>query len=583
MAIGTKIKAQKYSLYGSMGLFSILPKPKWTICHFSTKASSRNDGDGGNCLSLLKELKPMRERVEETKINDMSSLLQRDLSDNRVANELIPYLMNNDTGIGFFPGVLVALLPKDFLNASSQSAIYPKKKIIAEDDNEIKYDFDGHWTVSKYKVKDDETGVISTISLGQLNIDPDKTDLIVLDGQHRANAFRYVTSTFPDALNDSEIYSIFYKTCNSPPIEYDAELPVTLVWFESDAQEAITPLMISRKLFVDVNTNAKPVNESRNILLDDQKLQSLCTQNFYTLLASKSFSIDELSLLQSAFDAENDVSISKLCLFTPKLIMYANSYFAVGKDEYNSLSCTVPKDYYRYQNNTNRLNKIIKASKIKNKKDLFNKPFDNHQISQALNETLSKYIYTALNDFVLIKKHLIALKTLDSWIFKQSSTIKEVWKKVYCGGEGLYSNIRNIDLSLAPYKKTVSNYVSAIEEIETEFSKIRRSLFDTECQNLVDTAYDTFSSQATITGFLMAMSSFAETKGWEYEDKGIKHLTSKSYVELLNMTNHSNWIKILTKYKEKAAGTELNPKMWPVMRNIFLRVIQNNSTEVYYK
>ena len=149
------IRSQKFKLYGVLGEFMVAPSPNnWKICHFSVKASNDNDSTGGNCLSLLKELKPMRERIDADKISDMASLLQRDLSDYRVANDLVPYLMENQTGIGFFPGVLVALMPKGFLVSNDDETKYPDKEEVNDENEKISYNFDNYWHYELFKVKD---------------------------------------------------------------------------------------------------------------------------------------------------------------------------------------------------------------------------------------------------------------------------------------------------------------------------------------------------------------------------------------------------------------------------------------------
>ena len=74
-----------FKVRGIVGKFKVVDA-KWEIWHFSTIASSNNSSGAGNSQRLLSELKPMRERVTPSEIKDMSSLLQRDLDDSRVAN-----------------------------------------------------------------------------------------------------------------------------------------------------------------------------------------------------------------------------------------------------------------------------------------------------------------------------------------------------------------------------------------------------------------------------------------------------------------------------------------------------------------
>ena len=67
----------------------------------------------------------MRERINATDINNIDQVLQRDLDDFRIADGLIPYLINkvngivNENHIAFFPSILGVLIPKKYLKKST--------------------------------------------------------------------------------------------------------------------------------------------------------------------------------------------------------------------------------------------------------------------------------------------------------------------------------------------------------------------------------------------------------------------------------------------------------------------------------
>ena len=199
---GSKISKREIKVYGVTGNFTVMEgkagKPV-TVHYFQTLAANNHSTKSGNALDLLKELKPMRERVNTSDLKDLRSLLQRDLSDYRIASELVPYLRGDKSTVGFFPSILVALLPKGFLTEHSKVP-YPKPS----QTDKLKTNFDKYWNNESLTIDDEPT------SLSVLSVNPDSTDLIVLDGQHRANAFRYLAGTFEEATNDSHLYSIFY-------------------------------------------------------------------------------------------------------------------------------------------------------------------------------------------------------------------------------------------------------------------------------------------------------------------------------------------------------------------------------------
>jgi hypothetical protein len=63
----------------------------------------------------------MRERINVNEIQNINQVLQRDLDDYRIAQGLIPYLLNlvngikNDNHLAFFPGILGVIIPKNYI------------------------------------------------------------------------------------------------------------------------------------------------------------------------------------------------------------------------------------------------------------------------------------------------------------------------------------------------------------------------------------------------------------------------------------------------------------------------------------
>ena len=569
-----------FTIRGLLGKFKVIGA-KWEIWHFSTIASSDNESGAGNSQRLLSELKPMRERVTPSEIKDMSSLLQRDLDDSRVANELIPYLLQNQSHIGFFPAILCALMPKQFLSSETEGSAavpYPAGQITETN----KRSYGDYWNISVYPGKDNKPTAFS-----ELTIHPSKADLIVLDGQHRANAFRFLTKGF--ATNPNEIHSHFYKNIKAPE-SFASELPVTIIWFEKVKEEEIDPKLISRRLFVDVNTNAKPVHESRNILLDDGTPSCVSTSIFYSMLAQKSFSADELSLLHASFDCNNELTRSKLSLFSPSIIEYAFRCFALGRTDLDNLDVKVERDVSKFWQNRERLKRFFRHldSATRNRLDteivltdvIFRNAFRDTGATFA-SELLSKFKLA-----VLMIQSTTKLKNEiqnSAWV---NTTHSAVWEKAYCGGEGLFSSF------VGSQDPAISDgaYANAIKEVESKFLSIRTDLAASlhtsaaESQR-IQTLYATFLSKASITGLLMSLSKVAWKTGWVFNSNE-SNGQSKTLraVDLclshLNVLTFDQWITVLTDFKLGAIGTELNPKLWPQMRNLYLRVIQDVNAKI---
>jgi len=574
--VSTIVDNRPFRVLGVYGEFAVVPA-KWKICHFSTFASRKKTSRAGNSASLLAELKPMRERVKPRDISDMSALLQRDLNDARVAHELVPYLISNAAEIGFFPAILCALLPTGFLESSDDHdhvKLYPEPNQI--DDKTTA--FSDCWKLELFPNKD---GALS--ALGQLWIDPSQTDIVVLDGQHRANAFRFVTDTFPEATKVESIYHAFYKNAKSG-VDFDAELPVTVVWFQQVADEKVNPRIISRRLFVDVNTNAKAVNQSRNILLDDVVPSSVFASIFYTELAKHSFSAKKLSLLHGAFDCENDQSRSAVSLFSPIAVEYAFRLFVLGRDECDGLDYTVRRDRSKDHQNANRIARFFEvlSAELQQQIDIASvlQSLHSPMVRIGVAQTASAYAYRLLSEFNLFRLQIEATTELEAAVASNewgNTTRRTVWEKVYCGGEGLFSSLRS-EIG----GDGVTQYVSGINEIEEKFKGFRLGKVAAENMQLqmVKDAYSVVSSIAGIAGLLMALSKFSESSGWEFELEGKKTTCVDQFISLLNKTTSDKWLVIFTEFKKGVVGG-LEPKYWTHIRNIVLRVVENNSDGKY--
>ena len=292
-------------LHGTIGEFET-NNSNIVIKYFSTIANNREEGSSYH--DLLKRLSPMREKTETSSIEDLQQLLQRDLNDNRVAKELIPYLINKDhikSHVTFFPSILSVLMPSDFLHSRNNSEIDVKYPKATYDKTKNEYSYEGRWTYEQYR---DDDG--NNIPLARISINLSKTEIIVIDGQHRSNAFRAISRSF-DGKGKNQIYQNFYSHLEHDlPAKLNADLPVTLIWFESKNTEEtqIKPELISRQLFIDVNNTSKYISTSRLILLNDKNPSSLLTRFFYSYIAENyRFKNTSLSLFHSGFDYDDNL------------------------------------------------------------------------------------------------------------------------------------------------------------------------------------------------------------------------------------------------------------------------------------
>ncbi|NJC41039.1 hypothetical protein GGQ87_001297 [Brevundimonas alba] len=553
---GTPIAKPTIKVFGMFGAFHVgdaaTAKDKVLVRYFNTVASGKQTAASGDSLGLLRELKPMRERVNVSDLRDLSSLLQRELDDARVAEDLVPYLKGVNSAVGFFPGILVALVPKGFLR-SEEGVAYPKPGAEGDANGQVSTGYDEYWTASRFKFDG------KAVSLGLLEIDPMVTDLIVLDGQHRANAFRFATKTFDAVQSGETIYRAFYENVSAPK-DFDSELPVTVVWFES--QDDIEARLISRKLFVDVNMSARAVSESRRVLLDDRDRHSIVTGSVYRGLAQRAFDADRLSLLHTGFDCEEQ-EFHPLTLMLPSRMQAVVAYAAFGRDSHSGWEPSL-KGYAPYLANYGRLKSIApsldEAVALKAERG-DRKAFE--ETTAVLDEELAPKWIAVLEGYNLVSAHIEASVELDSWVRTQVVAIGQVWDKVFRGGEGLYGGFARVSEDGSGSAHT---YKKAIDEISEKFISIREAKLSGCDPDQVRRAYDTFSSKAGLTGLFMAAHLYLERREAGWADVS-------AFVADLNKISAENWVRLLSTYKP-AVVRELDPKQWPVMRAIILRALQ---------
>lgn len=553
-------------LYGVFGTFRI-ENSSYLIRYVSTFGNpSRDDGHG----ALLDELKPMRDRVRPGDLRDLRSLLQRDLSDRRVASELVPYLKGlTQSGIGFFPAILAVIVPKGYLLDSEDRPKYPTPDL--KDGGRI-LDYEGCWSVEYYRVKGGHQ-----VPMGRLRIVVDRTDIIVLDGQHRANAFRFVSGRFKP---EGTIYQTFYNKLQSTS-GFSADLPVTLIWFEGDQGTQINPILISRKLFVDVNNTAKPVSLARTYLLDDRRVSCIGTQEFYNHAAARGYEPQRFSLLHSAFDMDTDLAKARLPCFsltTPEIIEAALQFAFLGGSSFDGLQCWKVQRLHR-QRNTSRFRNIwprfdgLQTVQTDDEDEVFvgiSEAHHGEDFRKLFRESYQPILFSMFDGLQLLKAHYEACERIATWAQQGSNTtVQEVWEKVFCGGEGLYWAFRDADDNERSRK-----YRDAIKEIETRFFEERNALFGGGNQTKL--VYDAVVSKAFQIGFVMAIDYLA------YTGEGQRLPMVDLLLERLNSYTNANWVAVITDlWPLIRPSSSTDPKAWPAYRNILLRMYDNTEMNLY--
>ena len=238
---------------------------------------------------LASLLRPVREVLPTSKM-DFNQLLQRDLDDHRVASTLVRYILAPDSSRPvFFPPIVAALLPFEGTNVAER---FPSRATIDKLEDGM-----GAWSGYSFgsafkfeKLVDKASGQEFEVKIGRLSWNPEEAQLVVIDGQHRAMALLAIDRTINDSWRgDGEKYKYFYEAAikealkgvkpqDQREIVNSLEFPVTLIWFPDSNEQQPFHHEVARKLFVDINKNARAPSESRILLLSDNDLLSILTR-----------------------------------------------------------------------------------------------------------------------------------------------------------------------------------------------------------------------------------------------------------------------------------------------------------------
>ena len=238
-------------------------------------------------------LSPVREVLPISKMN-FNQLLQRDLDDHRVATKLVPYLLRSDpTGPSFFPPIMAVILPFD---RKEPKNVFPEREYdrsvtVADYGDQLfeEWRYGNAYSFQRMVTSD---GNPHAVKLGRLQWNSETAKLVVLDGQHRAMALLAIDRTLNDHWATGPKYRHFYehrirKLLSESNANFDissVEFPVTICWFPDYHGSSQNPHIAARKLFVDVNKNARVPSRSRLILLSDTELLNIFTRSLLNRL-----------------------------------------------------------------------------------------------------------------------------------------------------------------------------------------------------------------------------------------------------------------------------------------------------------
>ena len=282
LAVPAENQYQQY-VFGTWGSFNTRAG---SVDFLETKARLANRPDTSPESRLTQFLRPVREALPVAEMN-FSQLLQRDLDDHRVAVELVPYLLTPErTGPAFFPPIVACLLP--FSNGAPEPHFPPRieRAPIADIGRWRPTEFGTAFRFDRLLANGEE---LHPAKLGRVSWNPESAELVIIDGQHRAMALLAIDRTINRRwTGKAEKYKSFYEPVVSRCLEgmsqeereaafAAVELPITVIWFPEIGGFS-SHHQAARKVFVDLNKNARPPSASRLLLLSDNDLVSVFTR-----------------------------------------------------------------------------------------------------------------------------------------------------------------------------------------------------------------------------------------------------------------------------------------------------------------
>lgn len=207
---------------------------------------------------------------------DFEDLVQRDIDMDRVTTIQKDYLQETVNKVVFFPPLLVAVMPYDQPSGSSSLSIPSTYASFRE---EVKDGWiEKTWDETRFQVRlpiaPNETGLTATCSGAtypiypygaELKLNPDRTRLVVIDGQHRLSALRGL-----------------YRNSQTRHIVANIDIPICVIYSPNALSNSTLGESLKddlRELFVTINNKAHKVSGHFIILLDDDTLTSLAVRS----------------------------------------------------------------------------------------------------------------------------------------------------------------------------------------------------------------------------------------------------------------------------------------------------------------
>ncbi len=558
---------------GVLGHFKV-PNANLTVEYILTYASL----DEGNTPNgqLLDLLVPVREVFS---LNDLSfdHLLQRDLDDYRVSEEMVPYLLGNKypgevfSEPRFFPPILAIIVP---MKGENMNELYPKCIEIPDEEDEVPLQVFKYGNVFSVKREKGLDGQLAQSSV-DLCIHPTQAKLVIVDGQHRAMAmlaaYRGISNKW-----DGNGFQYFYKEINLDDISdksilHQIHLPVCIAYFpeltlgnqadQGQIDEERNLTTACRRLFLDVNRNARQPSKAREILLDDTDLVACFTRQLFNMVKQNT-ETNMLQLHHTEYDNPHDkIPTTRPLALTNVYSIYSTlRSILLTRDEtiWNPLaqygSGRPAENNERLRRELNLEAKLTEKEKEQYGIEISNITYNNYprqgevKFRQCFEEGWGRVMVNSLSNFYPFSKHIEAVDTTLETCERHIRENKIAYIALV-EGQGLRHTLdqkqkrktKQDNEKKDGVKSDIQKAWEVLKAIEEEFKICRTRLYlqlntkpDKNQIRKVNSLFDCFGSNAFQSGMFMAFAYLKARLGItenqdfiSYVDKWIDRLNEK--------------------------------------------------------
>jgi hypothetical protein len=534
---------------GVLGTFKV-PNADLTVEYILTYASL----DGGDTTNgqLLDLLVPVRE-VFDLEDMDFDHLLQRDLDDFRVSEEMVPYLLGETSSDPrFFPPIVAVIVP---ITGKKMNKLYPECTEDEDEDQGVPlkvFNYGNIFSVKREVKREQGKDEQLAQSLVDLCIHPTRAKLVIVDGQHRAMAMLASYRSASNKWSENE-FQYFYKEIDLDiSTLHQIQLPVCIAYFPeltSDVQEEVDGDLRTacRKLFLDVNRNARQPSKAREILLDDTDLVACFTRQLFNMVKENT-DTRMLQLHHTEYDNPHD----KIPTTRPFALTNVYTISDVIKFVLLSSNNSILKSTARYYSgrsseNNHRLRRELALDDVLTEEDKsslgigisnieqYNYPKRGEdKFRQCFKEGWGQVIMNSLSKFYPFSKHIeavdIVLKEGDPYMGENKIAYTALVK-----GQGLRHTLgekqksHKSSTNQNEEKSKVQKAWEVLQAMEENFKKYRAQLYlelnsapNDEQIKMVNSIYDCFCSNAFQTGLFMAFAYMKAKIGIENQQEFIQ-------------------------------------------------------------